>query len=307
MRIAPWQPGDEVQIVKLFSSVFNQNMSPEFWRWRYCDHPAGDPLVCLAWDGDRLAAHYAASHGPLLINGEKVAAAQSMTTMTHPDYRGQGLLERTATALYDELQRDGVAAVWGFPNNKINVSRRRKLNWDAVADLPTLSRQIKPEENLSDCSLVTVDRIDARFDNAKSSTVTLSMDHSHEILSWRIDQNPMNRYIRLVLQSGDSLDGFAILKPFKDGEFDLVLLQANDARAYPDLIMGSLAHIQSLSGTRLNCWSLPQDETRIPLERAGFQATMPVTYFGGRVLKKITPEFSDARNWRVSMIDSDLF
>ena len=135
MRIAPWQPGDETAIIDLFASVFGQQMSPEFWRWRYCDHPSGGPLAVLAWDGDRLAAHYAASHGPLRVNGVPTEAALSMTTMTHSDYRGQGLFERTAETLYATLADMGKAAVWGFPNRMSSVPFRKKLGCvDLVAE-----------------------------------------------------------------------------------------------------------------------------------------------------------------------------
>ncbi len=307
MHIAPWRPGDETAIVDLFSTVFRQQMTPEFWRWRYNDHPSGPPLVILAWDGDRLAAHYAASHAPLLVMGQPVPAALSMTTMTHPDYRGQGLFERTAETLYAQLEEMGMSAVWGFPNRNSSVPFRKKLSWHAVADIPAMSRTLQPDERFPADLLTEVDRIDARFDSVKPPQAALRADHSHQILSWRIDRNPVNRYIRLVMGSAERLDGYAILKHYKDTDYDLVLMAANDPKAYPDLIAGALSQVRSLGGTRLSCWSLPQDETRLPLERAGFTATAPVTYFGGRVLRSIQPDFSDARGWRLSMIDSDLY
>lgn len=307
MELRPWQPGDETAILALFQTTFGSPMSPEFWKWRYLDHPAGGPLIFLAWDGDILAAHYAASRAPLLAGGESRPAALSMTTMTHPDYRGQGLFERTASALYERMAAEGLSAVWGFPNRNSNPSFRRKLGWSAIADIPVMSRDLRADETFPGDLLQEVDRIDARFDTVTPPAAGLRGDHGHEILSWRIDRHPGNRYIRLVLASGDGLDGHAILKPYRDTEFDLVLLSATDAKAYPDLIAGCLAVVRAQGGQRLNCWCLPCDEARLPLERAGFQAAAPVTYFGGRVLAGDATAFDDPRGWRVSMIDSDIY
>lgn len=307
MEFRTWQPGDEAAILDLFHVVFGTSMSEAFWRWRYLDHPAGGPLIALAWDGDRLAAHYAACRAPLLVDGLSRPAALSMTTMTHPDYRGQGLLERTASVLYAQMAEDGMHAVWGFPNRNVNVPRRRKLGWKAVADIPVMARDIRPGEVFPQAILTETDRIDARFDSVLSKPEGLQGDRRAELLSWRIDRNPVNRYLILTLPSSDGLDGYAILKPYGGDQFDLVLMAAGDDQAFTDLIAGSLAAAQVRGARRVNCWSLPQDPARIALERAGFGATAPVTYFGGRVLCGDDTGFDDPRRWRIAMIDSDIY
>lgn len=307
MEIRAWQPGDEAAILMLFETVFGTPMSKEFWQWRYLEHPAGSPLIALAWDGDRLAAHYGACRAPLLVDGQSRPAALSMTTMTHPDYRGQGLLERVALALYEQSASDDLYAVWGFPNRNVNVPRRRKLGWSAIADIPVMTRDIRPGESFSQGSLIESARIDSRFDTVLPQYQGLQGDRRAEFLSWRIDRNPANRYQILTLPASGGLDGYAILKPYGETEFDLVLMAANDEKAYPDLIVGSLAAAEARGARRVNCWSLPQDPTRIHLERAGFQATSPVTYFGGRVLSGNKAGFDDPRRWRIAMIDSDVY
>ena len=307
MDIRAWQPGDEAAILTLFKVVFGTSMSEDFWRWRYLDHPAGGPLIVLAWDGDRLAAHYAACRAPLLVDGTSRPAALSMTTMTHPDYRGQGLFERTASLLYEQMAEEKSYAIWGFPNRNSNIPFRQKLDWSAVADIPVMARDIRPDEAFRQDLLVEAPRIDARFDAVRPQEEGLQGDRRAELLSWRIDRNPVNRYLILTLPGSEGLDGYAILKPYGEAEFDLVLMAANDSRAYPDLIAGSLAAAQARGARRVNCWCLPQDPARIPLERAGFGAAAPITYFGGRVLSGSGEGFDDPRRWRIAMIDSDIY
>ena len=307
MEIRVWQPGDEVAILDLFGIVFGKPMAEAFWRWRYLDHPAGGPLIALAWDGDRLAAHYAASRAPLLVDGISRPAALSMTTMTHPDYRGQGLFERSASVLYDQMTAEGIEAVWGFPNRNSNVPFRRKLQWSAIADIPVLACDIRPGKPAPQ-TLLGVARIDARFDLGRPPAAGVQADHRADILHWRIDCHPQNRYLILTLPASVGLDGYAILKPYGDADFDLVLLAAADDRAYPDLIAGTLAAVEARGGRRINCWSMPQDPARIALERVGFQAVAPVTYFGARGLSAgVNLRLEDARRWRIAMVDSDIY
>lgn len=307
MDIRAWRPGDEVAILDLFGIVFGKSMTESFWRWRYLDHPAGGPMIALVWDGDRLAAHYAASHAPLVIDGTPTKAALSMTTMTHPDYRGQGLFERSASVLYDQISAVGVEVVWGFPNRNSNVPFRRKLNWDAIADIPVLTCDLRTVPSHKSSELVEVPAIDPRFDLVAGNTEGWRGDHRASYLAWRIDRNPVNTYIILTLPASAGLDGYAILKPYGAADLDLVALAATDDRAFPQLISGVLAAAASRGAQRVNCWSLPQDPTRLPLERAGFQATAPVTYFGARGLGGSQLRLDDARRWRIAMLDSDIY
>lgn len=308
--IRPWQPGDERAILGLFQAAFQRQMSLDFWRWRFQGHPAGGPLVMLAWSGELLVGHYAASQAPLLIDGTVQKSALSMTTMTHPDFRGQGLLEATGNALYAALAAQGYVSVWGFPNTKINVTRQAKLAWQPIADVATLSLPLDANraDGLGDCQIALA--IDARFDRlcARVATAgTLRAQRTAEILSWRIDQNPMNSYIRLVLPEGGDIAGYAILKRYGASAIDLVELCAQSPAAARALIHAAIAKSASLGCATLHTWSLPRDEHRLQLERAGFTAGAPVTYFGGRALLPTKFDQSDSRLWRLSMLDSDLY
>ena len=307
MDIRPWKPGDETAIRALFGEVFGSPMSEAFWNWRYRDHPAGPPMIMLAWDGDRLAAHYAASYAPLLIEGEPRLSALSMTTMTHADYRGQRLFEKTASALYEDISARGIASVWGFPSRSSNIPFRGKLGWAGIADIPLLSRALTPEEDFSTEGVTEVERLGPDFSAAPRMPAQISADRRSDYLAWRIDQNPVYRYIRLALTEAGDCAGYAVLKHWKDGEFDLVLLEAADAGSCGRLVQACLATVQARGGQRLNCWSLAHRSERIVLERAGFLPLGMVTNFGGRSFTPGHHSFAQMRSWKLDMIDSDLY
>lgn len=313
MRITRLQPGDEARIIDLFQQSFGRAMSPDFWHWRFCDHPAGGPLFMLAWDGDTLAASYSATHSTLRVDGEVVPSVLSTTTMTHPDYRGRGLMEACGKALYEDLAAEGMGAAWGFPNTKINHLRRARLGWSSIADVPTLQRVIPGAETFQRGLVETVAQVDRRFDAFQTGQGGIVPDHGFDFLSWRIDRNPTATYHRLVLPDGSSgaLAGYAILKAYGAEDFDLVDLRASTPEAYTELIHATLAEAAGAGARRVNTWALPTDPARAMLERARFVPVAPVTYFGGRALgtghARLASLVDDSRAWRISMLDSDVF
>ncbi|SPH16889.1 hypothetical protein DEA8626_00403 [Defluviimonas aquaemixtae] len=310
LDIRPWRPGEETEILKLFQASFGRPMAEDFWRWRYLDHPAGDPLVILAWDGDRLAAHYAASHAPLQIDGESVPAALSMTTMTDPDYRGQGLMEKTGSALYDVMAASGIKAVWGFPNVFSNVTFQRKLGWTSVGDIANLSLTLDDRPAPETTDVVEVPEIDGRFGQLAArvaASVQVCGARGEAILRWRVDRNPVNRYTRLILPDGEEIAAYAILKSYGDDAFDLVDFCADGADAARGMILAVVGVARAHGRTRVNAWCLNRDANRLVLERAGFVAGGPVTYFGAREFGDPGRDLTDPRLWRLSMLDSDLY
>ncbi len=311
--IRAWQPGDEQAILDLFQASFGRTLSREFWDWRFLGHPAGEPLVMLAWQGDRLAAHYGASQAPLWVEGQRVPAALSMTTMTHPDDRGLGLVEAVGEALYESLAAQGYGAVWGFPNAMINATRRRKLAWVPVDDVVTMTVDVaRARGALADSAIRVekVDRIDERF--AALQKVLSRADGIEGIrdlatLQWRVDDNPVNTYTRYITPDGDGIGGYAITKTFGDQAVDVVDLRAVDDAHVTALLGAVLSDAKSASISQLNSWCLRMDPARTAVERFGFHAAAPVTYFAGRTFDGSVRGFSDARCWRLNMLDSDLY
>lgn len=308
----PYRSGDEPAITALFEIVFGRPMSLEFWRWRFLDHPAGGPLVMLAFAEGTLVGHYAASRAPLSICGEYHPAALSMTTMTHPDWRGRRLFEKTAEALYATLPEQGIEAVYGFPNTAVHALRIMRAGWYDSYEVPTLTLDMASLRHpaQADPAVRIAERIDARFGRffAKvAPSLPIAPHRDSDILSWRIDRNPDNTYTRFVLEEGDEIAGYALTKAYGADMLDLVELRAAGAAAARALINTVTAHAAASGRTRIATWCLPNDLHRLPLEMAGFKASAPVTYFGGRTFTPLPADLTDGRLWRLSMLDSDLY
>ena len=72
--------------------VFQQKLMKIIIKQRYIDNPYEDLLMCVAEDKGKIIANYSAVPSIVEIDGFLYKAAQSLNTMTHPDYSGRGYL-----------------------------------------------------------------------------------------------------------------------------------------------------------------------------------------------------------------------
>lgn len=121
----------------LFAACFPEagHLHGDYLRWLYRDNPAGAVVGVDAWDGERLAAHYACIPAAAQVDGRERRVLLSLNTATHPDYQGRGLFTRLAEATYDAGARAGHALVYGVANANSTPGFLRKLGFAHVASL----------------------------------------------------------------------------------------------------------------------------------------------------------------------------
>lgn len=121
----------------LFSACFPDagHLRGDYLRWLYRDNPAGVVVGTDAWDGARLAAHYACVPAAASVGGRDCTVLLSLNTATHPDYQGRGLFTRLAEATYEAGARDGHALVYGVANANSTPGFLRKLGFSLAGRL----------------------------------------------------------------------------------------------------------------------------------------------------------------------------
>lgn len=112
-----------------------RRMDMSYLHWLYEDSPRGRVVGFDAWDGDRLAAHYACVPMPFLSGGTVVNAMLSLNTATRPDYQGRGLFKELATLSYARAASLGIKAVLGVANAQSTPGFVQRLQFQLVAPL----------------------------------------------------------------------------------------------------------------------------------------------------------------------------
>ncbi len=301
----PFRPGDESAILKLHQTVTGEQISKETWNWRYRDNPVDAPLIELAWDGDHLAAHYAASPLPLMIGRDMCKAALSTNPLTHPDYEDLDLFPQLAERLYDRLAKQGYRMIYGFPDSRSHSIFTQRLGWQDMAPVPLMSVNIDDLDvpSTPGRSFAQVDRFSDWLPSIAPSPAKVSLGRDIAYYNWRILEEPDQTY-RFGVAGGDGALGLAVFKKRGDA-VDLVELAATPETV--GALIGSVANIAREEGaTRLNTW-LPVFDPMFPaVESVGFEPSGPVTFMSARVLGS-AGDLLDSRQWSVRMVMSDAF
>src|SRR4030042_387594 len=104
-----FQNGDEEAILELqrtiYGEIADKNKWLRWWNWKYKQNPAGEAIIQVAWCDDQIVAQYAITPVNMKFGDRTITAAQSVDTMTHPDYQGRGIFN----ALSGEVFREAVS------------------------------------------------------------------------------------------------------------------------------------------------------------------------------------------------------
>ena len=134
---------DLAAIRDLYQAVWGYTRPSDYDQWRFFTPPDGICPIALAEDCGRLAGAYTLWPARLNIGGEIVLGAQSMDTMTHPDYQGRGLFTKLALACFEMAAARGFEVLYGFPNPLSYPGFVRRLNWDHTGDIVHWIRPLK--------------------------------------------------------------------------------------------------------------------------------------------------------------------
>ncbi len=138
------EAGDLDLIRALYAAVWGYNRPRDYDHWRYFTAPEGICPAMLAMDGERAVGFYTAWPVRLRLGDEVVPGIQSMDTMTHPDYQGQGMFVKLANACYELAVSRGFEVIYGFPNPLSYPGFVRRLNLDHSGDIAHWTRPIRP-------------------------------------------------------------------------------------------------------------------------------------------------------------------
>lgn len=126
-------------------SIFSFNgfdRTCEYNSFVYRVRDSREPVCCLYYDKDKLAAMYAVVPVKFKVKEKLIYGYQSLDTMVDAGYRGQGLFQRTAIDAYDYISSFGGSLIYGFPNGNSFTGFKKYLGWKFLDPVPFLIRPI---------------------------------------------------------------------------------------------------------------------------------------------------------------------
>lgn len=314
LQIRLYNEGDEAGISGLFSACYGGREFPlQYWKWRFRDAPAGQGVIVLAWDGERMAAHYAVTPVTLWVGGQKCGTGLSGTTMTHSDYRGRRLFPILAEQTYELMHQRGLEMVWGFPNDLSHRGIIKDIRWTDISEVPTFRLHL-PSGRLKLRPAEAVDEIEelgSDFDElwaAARERYSVIALRDRATLTWRYRFNPVDIYRFIAARRDGELAGYAVLKQYGD-ELHITDYLARDLDADLELMHKAIHIALEESRTAVSLWLNCNLPLHRELERLGFVNEERITYFGGRLLGDGLggAGMYDYRSWYLTMGDSDVY
>lgn len=245
-----YNPGDERQIIQLFQEVFGKPMgkteSIKHWEWEYKNNPNGRLEILLAVDGNKIVGHYAVIPVRMKIGNKEYMTSLSLDTMSHRNYRGQGIFPTLAAKLYDALGKSGIPITYGFPNAFSLQGFIKKLDWFEISEVPIYFRPmnliplfnrylkikvfsiiigtfintlcnlfLKKKSLPNRIKIEEIKEFNEEFDDLwelNKTTMNVVVTRDSKYLNWRYFQRPEENYIIFTIRNYEELKGYIILK-----------------------------------------------------------------------------------------------
>ena len=198
-----------------------------YWMWKHERNPFGRSLVLLAEQDGRLVGMRSFMRWELRYSGGTIKAAKPVDTVTHPNYRRQGIFSSLTRAAMGIARSEGVSVVFNTPNDD-SLPGYRKLGWRSPGRLPIRVRPVRPLRVLSSLLTGGIARaVDSQTKSGHQPAANLfgerrslepllsslplipgySTRRSRDFLEWRYTQHPHRHYFVETISDCDALRG----------------------------------------------------------------------------------------------------
>jgi GNAT superfamily N-acetyltransferase len=287
--VRAYREGDENQIFELWEAAHPERQYIrtkwlKWWNWMYKKVPDGSNIL-LADDNGKLVGLFCVTIRKVKIGNDIKKAAHSLDTLTHPDYRRQGIMLTLSKATFDELAKQETNIIYGFPNEMsypndirlgfLDVGFRQKMiriiNWESflkrwisnkfflklcALTVNTLYKMVcrspKPPV-VKDLAITQVSCFDERineFCDRVSSNFQIMVLRNKDYLSWKYTDVPDLKYSIYIAEKVKTICGYLILRYHRE-EFKKKA-QIYDFLAESEEVAQSLLHVATENCRRDN-------------------------------------------------------
>jgi len=305
-----------------------------FWNWKHEDNPHGRSPVLVAEERGTLTGLRAFMRWTWRSGTLVVPAVRAVDTVTHPEWRGQGLFKRLTRSLLDVVDQRGAAFVFNTPNEKSRPGYL-KMGWVDVARPAVWMRPMNPlgmarprtdvnadtgaardgsiAELLEQPELpALLDAIEAGF--ARRGDRRLHTHRTPGYLAWRYRDIPGFAYGARWLFRGGSGAAVVFRQRARGGRRELTLAEVLVTPSARGAALGTLLLSRMAAGIRADyaaALAPARSHTAAALGMAGF---LPVPNLGPhftvrklRGSRHLALDPADWRSWWCSLGDLELF
>ncbi|MEA3493433.1 MAG: GNAT family N-acetyltransferase [Candidatus Margulisiibacteriota bacterium] len=193
---------EKQQICDLFANVFNKAKTVDKFDQQFLNTTLGYSYHGLMLADGKIVGSYTSIPFKYKYFGKEYVFALSVDTMIHKDYRGKPAnIKKMANPVYENLIKDNIPFVFGFPNENVYLVRKKMLRWIDIGELdyfilPLMIGAIKRKlKLLNPCSAVIAglaNKLAKDIDSYKMGTMSdrnIEKINSEEFINYRYDDS----------------------------------------------------------------------------------------------------------------------
>jgi len=250
--VRPYKKGDETGLFALWKAVYPQKKCERdewmrWWHWALEENPAGLGITWLAEaDDGRIVGLYRGFPMKMKMEEKVINAVQGVDSMTHPEYRRQGMNSALITQVVEEARSRGFDLAFAFLGGGTTTATYLShikcgyfgvsmqlffipLDWRSIIQLKINNGLLataaasaaglvfgkshfrNPSNSLRFLQATSFDaRFDVRSDRGEFDHEPLSVIRSRSYLNWRY-ACPGGRYRFFVAEKSNEVLGYATL------------------------------------------------------------------------------------------------
>jgi len=335
LTLRPYRPGDEEGIFALFRTAYGKDRSPAYWRWKFCENPAGLQIMLAVTGIGEVVGQYAAVPAWAAIggpwapkDGRRYLLSQAVESMVEPRFRrglkNPGLQVSLVRRFYEEyMGPEAGAMAYGFP---IPVYCRLLVRTGVCT---VLHRVVQLERELTDDArdpdrglaalryrIEQVSRFPAAVDGLWrrcQQELPLAIIRDARYLNWRYADCPGGTYTMLLATDRwtGQIAGAAVLRLGVEGRPVALLvdwLVPGRSRGLAEALLRHCHGLALASGqSRIDAW-FPEYAPQFQLLKTHGYQPSPTQY--EIVVEPFHPELSREwvqGHWYYTMGDSDIY
>ena len=227
LKIRKYKKRDEIGFFNLDRELeehpFNRRSKLNYI-WKFNDkNQFGKSISFFATYKKKIIAHFGAIPLGWYLNSKYTLGSCSIAMMVTPEWQSKGLIKFVGDKVFDDLKKNKVDFVYGFPNEKAYLLHKNIWNYKDAFDqnLYLIDRKKIIEENNKEFVIAPINKFKKSFDlfwvkNRKDYKNIL--DRRSSFLNWRYLKRPDDQYKPFFVYQKKKMIGYFILKKYFDGK-----------------------------------------------------------------------------------------
>ena len=255
--IRPATAEDEAGILRLFSLVFQSEMSSAVWRWKYLRDSNAPPAFVAEEDGE-IVSHYGTIRQRVHWHGTEHYAWDAIDVMAHPRKQGRGLFRQTVLAFMRGLCEGQGLFLYGFPTERHKRLGELLVGYEPVTRVHKVFKALSSLPSGSSPADAVYDVLPLNWDSQwhyLRQHVSIGTCRDQAYLSWRYLARPDRHYRLVTIPAAPAL---AVVGVQKETARLMEFLVARDDETLPQQLLAGVENVAQDEGAAvLEGWFPP--------------------------------------------------